>query len=347
MQPLISIVIPFYNDKIYLEQCIKSILQQDFANWEAIFVDDASDDGSTSIVEKSTKKDKRILLFRNKKNCGAAQSRKNGLAYAKGMYIMFLDGDDMLAKHALASLWQGIQGADVCVGQHYILQGEDVVPTISRTRPGIYHGDKLYDIKKRVIYSEHGYGGMSMDGVIWQALFRRSLIYDNLPYVDSKLWFSEDHLLFAAIMMDVSVLHIIDDYVYFYRKHGTNMTVRYEPFYFENSVRLYRDFCFLIENKGKSEIMLKTNDWFFLKNIEHSIKREVLESGKDYPACKSELNKIRNHPLVDKLLVDENLSVIDRSGRKYLKLLRLRWFRFIYISLKWKKIKNDIKKSLR
>lgn len=347
MQPLISIIIPFYNDKNYLEQCIESILQQDFMNWEAIFIDDASNDGSDIIVGTSAKKDKRISMFRNKNNCGAAQSRKNGLAYAKGMYIMFLDGDDMLTQSALSSLWQGIQGADVCVGQHYILQEDDIVPTISRTRPGIYRSTELDSLKKRIIYSENGYGGMSMDGVIWQALFRRRLIYDNLPYVDPKLWFSEDHLLFTAVMMDVSVLHIIENYVYFYRKHGNNVTLRYEPFYFENSVRLYHDFHFLIENKGKSEIMSKTNEWFFLKNVEHSIKREILESGKDYPACKIELNKMRHHPLVRKLLVDENLSVIDRSGRKYLKLLRLGWFRFIYVSLKWKKIKNDIKKSLR
>lgn len=342
MQPLISIIIPFYNNKNYLGQCIESILQQDYIQWEAIFIDDASTDNSVAIIEQEIKKDNRIRIYRNKKNCGVSLSRKKGLAYAKGEYIMFLDGDDMLTENALSLLWKGMKGVDVCVGQHYILKGTNTIPSKSRTAPSTYGGTALCKLKQRMIYSSDGYSGMSMDGVIWKALFSRHLIYNNLMYMDSELWFSEDHVLFTAIMMDVSRLRIIDDYVYYYRKHGNNVTVVYKPFYFENSVRLYYDFRMLINNKHGSEEMEKTNIWFFLKNVEHSIKREVLYSGKDYSSCKYELNKMKHHMLVRQLLTNTNLAYIDHSGRKYLKLLRLGLFKIIYISLKWKALKKNV-----
>lgn len=336
MNPLISIIIPIYNNEKYLNKCIESIERQDFRKWEAIFIDDASTDGSSKMVEQWAKKDCRISLFHNKGNQGAAQSRKNGLDHARGTHIMFLDGDDMLDSHALSALWQGVQKVDACIGQHYLLQGNRRLPMKSRTPAGVYYGKALRDLKNRVIYSADGYSGMSVDGVVWKALFNRKLVYDNLIYVDSKLWFSEDHLFFTAIMMDVSILRIVDEYVYYYRKHSTNVTVCYRPYYFENSVRLYHDFRSLIKSKQGMEIMQKTNEWFFLKNVEHSIKKEVLESGKNFSSCKFELKKIRIHPLVQQLMTEKNLSVLDRSGQKYLKLLRKGWFRCIYIKLKWK-----------
>lgn len=90
-------------------ECIKSILNQTFEAWQAIFIDDASTDGGTPIIEKIARKDCRVLLIRNKINCGVAQSREIGLSYVESPYIMFLDGDDMLTRNALSALWQGIK----------------------------------------------------------------------------------------------------------------------------------------------------------------------------------------------------------------------------------------------
>lgn len=342
MEPLISIIIPFYNDRNYLEACINSILRQNFEAWQAVFVDDFSTDSGSQIIEKIASTDSRVILIHNRVNLGVAQSRKNGLAYATSPYIMFLDGDDMLTMNALSALWQGINNADICIGQHYILKGQNKITTKSRTVPGFYSGQSLHEIKERMIYSANGYSGMSVDGVIWQTLFKRNFIYSNLYYIDNNLWFSEDHLLLAAAMADAKTLRIIDDYVYYYRKHNDNVTVRYKPHYFENAVLLHRDFEYLLNDKKEPKIMQKTNDWFFLKNVEHSIKREVMQSGKNYVSCKAELEKMQCHPLVKQLLNDENLAILDKSCRKYLKLLRRGWFRCIYISLKWKSIKERL-----
>lgn len=91
---LVSIVIPVYNAEKYLKDTIDTIQNQTYDNWEAIFVDDCSNDNSVSIIKKEQKKDKRIKLIKNEVNSGAAISRNNGVNNANGMFICYLDADD-------------------------------------------------------------------------------------------------------------------------------------------------------------------------------------------------------------------------------------------------------------
>lgn len=94
----VSIIIPVYNASLFLNDTIKTIQDQTYDNWEAIFVNDCSKDDSVSIIKKAQKADKRIILLENKKNSGAAITRNNGIKYASGRYICFLDADDLWDK---------------------------------------------------------------------------------------------------------------------------------------------------------------------------------------------------------------------------------------------------------
>lgn len=91
---LVSIIIPVYNASRFLEETINSIQKQTYSNWEAIFIDDCSSDNSYNLIKKYQKEDKRIKLIKNKTNNGVAISRNNGIDYAKGEYLCFLDADD-------------------------------------------------------------------------------------------------------------------------------------------------------------------------------------------------------------------------------------------------------------
>lgn len=91
---LVSIIIPVYNASRFLEETINSIQEQTYSNWEAIFIDDCSSDNSYDIIKQYQKNDKRIKVIKNKINNGVAVSRNNGIDYAKGEYLCFLDADD-------------------------------------------------------------------------------------------------------------------------------------------------------------------------------------------------------------------------------------------------------------
>lgn len=91
--PLFSIIVPIYNVERYLEQCIESVLAQDYHNYELILVDDGSPDNSIDICVKYAKKYKNIV-FIHKTNGGLSDARNAGIQIARGEYLMFLDSDD-------------------------------------------------------------------------------------------------------------------------------------------------------------------------------------------------------------------------------------------------------------
>lgn len=95
MQPLISIIIPCYNQAAFLPKAITSLQHQTFTNWECIIIDDGSTDDCVEIMIHQTLEDKRFRLIR-KPNGGSASARNLGLKAAIGEYIQFMDADDYI-----------------------------------------------------------------------------------------------------------------------------------------------------------------------------------------------------------------------------------------------------------
>ena len=86
---------PVYNSKKFLDESIKSILNQTFKDFEFIIINDCSTDKSLEIIKEYQNKDKRIKVINNKKNIGGPPSRNKGIKEAKGKYIAIMDSDDI------------------------------------------------------------------------------------------------------------------------------------------------------------------------------------------------------------------------------------------------------------
>ncbi len=101
MNKLVSVIIPAYNVEKYIEECLKSIENQNYANYEIIVVNDGSTDNTLNVIKELAIKDNRIKII-NKPNTGVSDTRNFGLDEAKGDYIVFVDGDDYLADDYLS-----------------------------------------------------------------------------------------------------------------------------------------------------------------------------------------------------------------------------------------------------
>lgn len=115
--PLISIIVPVYNVDAYLKQCIDSILNQKYENFELLLVDDGSTDKSGDICDVYGKRDKRVRVF-HKKNGGVSSARNVGLDNAKGDWIAFVDSDDIVTPSYLSGLYSDVK-SDVDLVIHY------------------------------------------------------------------------------------------------------------------------------------------------------------------------------------------------------------------------------------
>ena len=89
----VSIIVPVYNVEHYLEECIKSVIEQTYKNIELILVDDGSTDKSGKICDNYSSLDERIIVI-HKNNGGLSSARNVGLEAAQGRYIIFIDSDD-------------------------------------------------------------------------------------------------------------------------------------------------------------------------------------------------------------------------------------------------------------
>lgn len=107
MNPAISVIVPVYNTEKYLDECILSILNQSFTDFELLLIDDGSTDRSGAICDAYASQDERVRVF-HKKNGGVTSARKLGVEKSESELICFVDSDDMLLEGGLQILYDRI-----------------------------------------------------------------------------------------------------------------------------------------------------------------------------------------------------------------------------------------------
>lgn len=114
MEPLISVIVPVYNVEPYLRQCIDSILNQTYTNFELILVDDGSPDNCGAICDEYADNDRRIIVI-HQENKGVSEARNAALDIMSGQYVTFVDSDDYITPDYLDALYAPVAqyGAEI------------------------------------------------------------------------------------------------------------------------------------------------------------------------------------------------------------------------------------------
>ena len=110
--PLISIIVPVFNVKNYIEKCILSLINQTYENIEIILVDDGSSDGSEIVCDKFQSKHKNTIKVIHQKNQGLSVARNVGLENASGEFVCFVDSDDYVEPTMLETLFNSLSFAN-------------------------------------------------------------------------------------------------------------------------------------------------------------------------------------------------------------------------------------------
>lgn len=215
----ISVIIPVYNVEAYLEDCLRSVQQQDFEDVEMICVDDGSTDGSRAILEQFAIQDPRIKILGDGINHGQATARNRAMECAQGEYLLFLDADDMLPTGTLSKLFAiaSRDRLDVLMFDYerFYEAGfeKDRVQFPARARycfPGIGTGAEM--LAQMVLHDD-------ADFTAWTALWRRRMLevhqqmfHDGILYEDVP--FAMQAMLFARRAS------FLPEVCYLYRRRG-------------------------------------------------------------------------------------------------------------------------------
>lgn len=200
---LISIVIPVYNLEKYIAEAINSCLHQDLSydQYEIICVDDGSKDKSAEIIQDLQKEYSNVILF-SQENAGVSSARNKGLEHARGKYVWFIDGDDMILPNCLKSVTDIMEttNADSFLfrSNHFTKTPNFVTPT------GEYESCASYD--ELVEFMEYN-GGAGVCGNIYKTAFLRN----RMLYFTSGIKYSEDVLYNFKVLLNLQTAAKTDD----------------------------------------------------------------------------------------------------------------------------------------
>lgn len=231
--PKVSIIIPCYNVEKYLDRCMNSLANNTYDNKEIIFINDGSNDSTSSILDNYKDKYTFVKVI-HKKNEGVSKARNSGLSNADGEYVMFVDPDDYVEPNFIAKASQEMEHSNcdmimfgfntdwtgrmepVLPLEHYNLSSnaqiiKSLFPRIYGLSLGRFHkwlrGERLMPEKET--------------GQIWRWIYRRSFLNkNNITFQDVKV--GEDMVFNAECLLAAESLKSIDDclYNYFPRKDG-------------------------------------------------------------------------------------------------------------------------------
>lgn len=200
--PFVSIVVPVYKVKDYLDNCIQSLVNQTERNIEVVLVDDGSPDDSPQICDKWASTDARIKVV-HQNNQGVTKARANGVGIASGEWILFVDGDDVIPVDSIKEMLEFTQGVDIVVGQ-VEFTGPYKWPFSSQNKE--YDRDEyVLDFLKRKI---HG-------GPVAK-LFRKNLFDESTFDIPAKIKCGEDLIMNLRLARNAQSARMIEGCVYHY-----------------------------------------------------------------------------------------------------------------------------------
>lgn len=216
--PKVSIVMPVYNAGHRLKKCVESILLQDFKNIELICVLDCPTDGSDQVIESYAQKDSRIVVVKNTKNLNIGESRNVGIRLAKGEYLAFCDHDDIVLPEMYEQMYNiGIkENADIVLG---VPEYTYIDSSMNHT----YFYPKEGDIREEILKCVVGRGKGDSDdwnfyfshGVIWDKLYKRSMVIDNgIKFIDNNKITFEDNLFLIETTLSANKAVVYNKKVY-------------------------------------------------------------------------------------------------------------------------------------
>lgn len=212
MEPKVSIIVPVYNAQEYLKRCVDSILSQDYRDFELLLMDDGSKDASGEICDAYAQQDGRVRVI-HKENSGVSDTRNQALELARGTFLQFLDSDDWIVPEATRLLVRSMEeyNCDMVISDFYRVSGERLA------QKGDIEEDKVMSRQEFASYMIENPADFYY-GVLWNKMYRRSIIEEYHIRMDTSISWCEDFLFNLEYILHANVFYALQAPVYYYVK---------------------------------------------------------------------------------------------------------------------------------
>ncbi|MGG7157905.1 glycosyltransferase [Clostridium perfringens] len=313
---MISIIMSVYNVEEYLEECLKSIFNQTYKDFELIIINDGSTDNSIKVINKYRKKYKNIIYV-EQENKGLSEARNLGLTFVNGDYVLYIDSDDYIDKYMFEEIVKKIRNdkSDMVIFGHTEfyddLYGKDCDIKLNIEESKIYSGIEVSNLMLEC----------EIMGVAWNKLYRAEKLKKENFYFESGRYTQDWYPTFKHIS-NLKKISFVNKPLYKYRLRSTSTTSkknkkRFEDYYYAvmniiNYVNIHKDKfninsinkfkCIALNNLIK---LLESN--YTLSNNDLKLERKKLKS---IYMKNSEILKVENLNFIKKVyLLGWNLKI--------------------------------------
>ena len=227
-RPDASVIIPVYQAKQYIKQCLDSVINQTYDSYEIIVIDDGSTDGSGNICDEYAAHDSRIHVF-HQKNQGVTAARRNGLQHAIGKYIFWVDADDYVEKDWLEIVFSHVRKhySDILLWNSVTFAGPDesVVNVSEYQNSG--KSQMLEEWKKNSAIGKYS--------VLWTFCASKEL-WSKIQFPENITYAGEDGYLSLNLFLNATSISVISQVLYHHRDDSVNSISNHQNalYYYDN-----------------------------------------------------------------------------------------------------------------
>ena len=335
-----SILVPVYNVERYLEQCIESVLSQNYSDYELILTNDGSADGSPLICERYAKQDPRIRYF-SKQNEGLLLTRRYAIKRAQGEYVLFLDSDDYWEPNLLETVAAELdkQPIDMLLFRFNRVRDDG---RLIYADQGVFADHALFTRENKAEFMEV-FVASSRLNTLWSKCVKRSIMdidYDYGMFADKK---GEDLLQSMNLLKNADTILYLDKALYDYRLSPTGRGRNFKKKYINDfeAVRAYVLSILMEMNVPKAVF-----DAFYSNYYRGMIRyfRRYAAVCPDYWDYKQTLAAALEMPVFKKVMEQIPFDSLSGPDLKEYAMVKKRQFLWIYCKYRLSlKLRNMIK----
>ena len=256
----LSIIIPVYNLENYIAETLDSCLNQDVAleEYEIICVNDGSKDKSAEIIEEYCQKYRNIRLY-TQENAGVSTARNKGMDLARGKYIWFVDGDDLIAENCLGGVLRILETEDLDIfgfASKHVFERITGNGKIDTYKVGAEGEDYVAFLTAK--------GGIG--GGVWGQIYKTAVIKENQLQFNTEIKYSEDVLFSFLVMMKAKRCAKTEGILYYYyQRQGSAMHSHNYDKHIQSMYLLAIEYQKVEEEGNRWQELARTKKYFAIK----------------------------------------------------------------------------------
>lgn len=267
---MISVILPTYNREKFIEDCIASVLNQTYTDFELLVIDDGSKDSTVEIVERLMNNDRRIKLFKASHK-GVSSARNLAIENAKGEYIFFIDSDDYIHPDLLKILSEKMADKEINMAfcRYMQVNEQEMKEVMNSPAPPANKEPHFQEFSEEEFMKLLIEESFPNTGAIGGRLFRKSAI-DGLLF-NTQLIYTEDTTFLYEYALRKGKTVVCDEKLYYYLFHNDNSIRKWESNY-ENYEPYVKAFYLMSEKeaeRGRYDYAQQWNKKAFLRLCTH------------------------------------------------------------------------------